>query len=115
MPYSAQTNPNWDSDGFQPLYVCSTKANNSQQNHPMSKHVQKKYFDEKGNFLVKPYRIIDLATIFDINRKTMRRWINQFPMELERKDGNYFSILQVEFMISKFGLPKKVNRDLIAC
>ncbi|MGC4036071.1 MAG: hypothetical protein QM764_08920 [Chitinophagaceae bacterium] len=74
----------------------------------MAKHVNKKYFDDNGNLIIKPYRIIDLATIFDVNRKTMCRWLNNYPEELGKKMGNYFSIKQVEFMIGQFGLPKKI-------
>lgn len=75
----------------------------------MAKHEPKKYFDEKGHLIIKPYRIIDLAAIFDVNRKTMRRWMNNFPGELGQREGKYFSINQVEFMIAQFGLPKRLN------
>lgn len=75
----------------------------------MAKHEPKKYFDEKGNLIIKPYRIIDLAAIFDVNRKTMRRWMSNFPSELGKPDGKYYSINQVEFMIAQFGLPRRVT------
>jgi hypothetical protein len=78
----------------------------------MAKHEPKKYFDHNENLIIKPYRIIDLAGIFDVNRKTMRRWMNNFPNELGKRDGKYFSISQVEFMIAQFGLPKKVYTGL---
>ena len=74
----------------------------------MAKHEPKNYYDTKGNLIIKPYRIIDLAAIFDVNRKTMRRWMNNFPGELHKREGKYFSINQVEFMIAQFGLPKKI-------
>lgn len=78
----------------------------------MAKHEPKKYFDEKGKLIIKPYRIIDLAAIFDVNRKTMRRWMSNFPGELGKRDGKYFSINQVEFMIAQFGLPRRIDMTI---
>lgn len=78
----------------------------------MAKHEPKKYFDEKGNLIIKPYRIIDLAAIFDVNRKTMRRWMNNLPSELGKPEGKYYSIRQVEFMIAQFGLPRRIDMSV---
>jgi hypothetical protein len=75
----------------------------------MAKHEPKKYFDDKGNLIIKPYRMIDLAAIFDVNRKTMKRWMSNFPNELGKREGKYFSINQVQFMIAQFGLPRRLN------
>lgn len=74
----------------------------------MAKHEAKKYYDEQGNLIIKPYRLKDLAAIFDVNAQTMKRWINKYPKELGAKDGKYYSVRQVEFMIGKYGLPRKV-------
>lgn len=75
----------------------------------MAKHKPKKYFDPSGNLIIKPYRLIDLAAIFDVNYRTMKRWMNNFPCELGNKEGKYYSIHQVQFMIGQFGLPRKVQ------
>jgi hypothetical protein len=68
---------------------------------------QKQYFDGHGNLLIKPYRLKDLVAIFDISQLTLKRWMGKYP-ELEKKDTTYYSIQQVEFMIEKFGLPRKI-------
>lgn len=75
----------------------------------MAKHQPKQYFDAAGNLIVKPYRLIDLAAIFDVNYKTMQRWMDKFPAELGERDGRYYSIQQVRFCIEKFGLPQKIT------
>jgi hypothetical protein len=75
----------------------------------MSKHAIKQYFDEQGNLIIKPYRLKDLAAIFDINTQTLKRWMSHHPHELSRKTGKFYSIKQVEFMITQFGLPKKLT------
>ncbi|SDW03950.1 hypothetical protein SAMN05444410_10188 [Hydrobacter penzbergensis] len=74
----------------------------------MSKHAIKEYFDEQGNLIIKPYRLKDLAAIFDINTQTLKRWMSRHPDELSCKTGKFYSINQVEFMIDQFGLPKKL-------
>lgn len=74
----------------------------------MAKHTEKQYFDVQGNLIIKPYRLKDLAAIFDINQLTLKRWMGRYPCELTEKDGKYYSIRQVEFMIEKFGLPRKI-------
>lgn len=74
----------------------------------MAKHQPKQYFDSAGNLIIKPYRLIDLAAIFDINYKTMKRWMEKYPNELGKRDGKYYSIEQVTFCIEKFGLPQKI-------
>jgi hypothetical protein len=79
----------------------------------MAKHEPKQYYDEKGNLIIKPYRLKDLAAIFDINAQTMKRWINKYPDELGNKDGKYYSVRQIDFLIEKFGLPRKVCVEMI--
>lgn len=74
----------------------------------MATHSPKQYFDVQGNLLIKPYRLKDLAAIFDINPQTLKRWIGKYPDDLGEKDGMYYSVKQVEFMIEQFGLPRKI-------
>jgi len=71
-------------------------------------HTKKQYYDTEGNLIVKPYRLSDLAAIFDVNRKTMRKWMDKYPDDLSIREGKYFSIRQVNFCLDKFGLPGKV-------
>lgn len=71
----------------------------------MGKHVVKIYFNEQGQLIIKPYRIADLAVIYDVNRKTMCKWMERFPEELKAREGKYFSVQQVRFIVDKFGLP----------
>ena len=74
----------------------------------MGQHAIKQYFDREGRFIIKPYLLKDLAAIFDINRQTLKRWMSRFPQELGQKHGKHYSVGQVEFMLGKFGTPKKV-------
>lgn len=76
----------------------------------MGRHTIKQYYDTEGNLIVKPYRLKDLVAIFDVNAKTLKRWMEKYPEELGTKErnGKYYSVNQVRFMIEKFGLPGKI-------
>ena len=67
----------------------------------------KVYFDEDGKLILKPYRLKDLAVIFDMNVQTLKKWVDEYP-EMQRKARRHYSIKQVEFLISKIGLPQKL-------
>jgi hypothetical protein len=71
----------------------------------MAQHKQKQYFDEEGRLFVQPYRIIDLCSIFGVDYKTLRSWIGPHEKEIGEKMGNYYTVIQVECMLAKFGRP----------
>jgi hypothetical protein len=74
----------------------------------MARHKTKEYFDAQGNLIIKPYRIKDLAAIFDVNQQTLKRWMSKHPRQLGKRDGRYYSVHQVNYMIEVFGLPHKI-------
>ncbi len=75
----------------------------------MAKHSTRRYFDEEGRLIIKPYYLRDLAAIYEVNYQTMRRWLDNFPQELGKKDGKRYSIFQVEFIVAQFGLPRRIG------
>lgn len=75
----------------------------------MATHKIKSFYDDEGSLIIKPYRLIDLAQIFDVNYRTFKRWISNIEKEMGKADGKYYSIKQVEYMIAQFGLPRKLN------
>lgn len=75
----------------------------------MSRKENKSYYDENGNMFIKPYQLIDLAKIFDVNYRTFKRWVNNIEKELGKPSGRYYSVAQVEYMIAQFGLPRKLD------
>ena len=78
----------------------------------MGKHTVKEYYDEQGRLIIKPYRLKDLAAIFDISQITLKRWIAGTADQFDRKGRKYYTVKQVELMVEKFGLPKKVYAGL---
>lgn len=69
----------------------------------------KKLYDEQGNLIIRPYRLMDLAAIYDVSTRTMRRWIDAKAAEYGKKEKKYFTIEQVKGIITALGLPQKFS------
>lgn len=72
----------------------------------MPKHAPKKYFDGSGNLIIKPYRMVDLLSIFDVDYRTLRKWLEACKEEIGERQGNYYNARQVTLIVQKFGLPR---------
>jgi hypothetical protein len=56
---------------------------------------------------IKPYSTKELASIYDVCDKTMKKWINPFVAEIGEKNGRYYSVAQVKIIFDKLGVPCK--------
>jgi hypothetical protein len=68
--------------------------------------------EEKPEFKlikIKRYKLIELAAIYEVNRKTFRGWLTKFKTDLGEREGHYYSIAQVKFIFSKLELPSYVK------
>ena len=70
---------------------------------------QKQLYDEQGYLIIRPYRLMDLAAIYDVSTRTMRRWIDAKAAEYGKKEKKYFTIEQVKGIITAIGLPQKIS------
>lgn len=69
----------------------------------------KTYYDEQGNLIIRPYRMKDLAAIYDVSTRTMRRWIDAKAPEHGKKTKMYFTIEQVKGITNAIGVPQKIS------
>jgi hypothetical protein len=69
---------------------------------------KKQFYDDQGNFILRPYRLKDLAVIYDVSTRTLRRWINDKAPQYGNKTKKYFSIEQVKGITSALGMPQKI-------
>lgn len=76
------------------------------------KQTDKVFYDENGKLIIKAYRLIDLAQIFGVNYRTFKRWVANIKSEVGKPDGRFYSVNQVEYMISQFGLPRKLDTSI---
>lgn len=56
---------------------------------------------------IKPYSTKELASIYDVCDKTMKKWIKPFMSEVGEKNGRYYSVAQVKIIFDKLGVPCK--------
>lgn len=79
------------------------------------KVVKRNYYDEEGNFIIRPYRLKDLAEVYNVCGRTVRRWINKLIPEIGPKHSKYFTVNEVVKIVNAIGLPqKKVNTKKVA-
>jgi hypothetical protein len=79
----------------------------------MANQSDKTYYDQNDKLIIKPYRLVDLSQIFDVNPKTFKRWLKNIEKEIGKPEGRFYSVNQVEYMIAQFGLPRKLDTSLL--
>lgn len=69
----------------------------------------KSYYDQDGKLIIRPYRMKDLAAIYNVSGATIRRWMIDVVPGVVRKQGKYFSIYEVTTIVEALGIPYKIN------
>lgn len=69
---------------------------------------EKIYFTEEGSVIVRPYMLQDLAAIYEVSSKTMRRWLNELAPHDGKKTKKFFTALQVSAIIKALGNPSSI-------
>ena len=57
---------------------------------------------------VKAYSLSELAGIYKISNKCMKRWLKPHQDLIGKREGRYFTVLQVRIIFDKLGLPGKI-------
>ena len=68
----------------------------------------KPYYDEQGHLMIRPYRMKDLAAIYSVSTKTMKRWIDTKAPAHSNKTKMFFTIEQVTGIFTALGVPQKI-------
>ena len=55
--------------------------------------------------MVKPYNLKELSILYGISKNTFMRWLLPFENLVGSKIGSYYTVLQVETIFFKLGLP----------
>ena len=64
---------------------------------------------KKNTIQLKPYSLGELAKIYTVCDRTMKKWIKPFEQEVGEKNGRYYSISQVKIIFDKLGLPSEIE------
>jgi transposase len=57
---------------------------------------------------IRPYSTKELSGIYGVSDKTLRKWMKPFTDEIGKKQGRYYTVLQVEIIFNKLGMPYKL-------
>lgn len=60
---------------------------------------------------IRPYTVLDLAKMYEVSDKTMKKWIKPFEDEVGTKNGYFYSIAQVQMIFQKLGAPGELSYD----
>jgi hypothetical protein len=58
---------------------------------------------------IRPYSAKEIADIYGVCDKTVKKWIKPFSEQVGEKHGRYYNVAQVKIIFEKLGLPCKVN------
>ncbi|HUC83476.1 MAG TPA: hypothetical protein VMR70_21365 [Flavisolibacter sp.] len=59
----------------------------------------------KNTVIVKPYTVLELARLYGISDRTMKKWLVPFEAEIGSKVGYFYTIAQVQIIFQKLGTP----------
>ena len=65
----------------------------------------------QNSFQLRAYTLSELASIYGICNRTMRKWIKPFSEQIGPRQGHYYSVAQVKIIIDKLGLPASIPLD----
>lgn len=64
-----------------------------------------------GSITARPCSVKDLTMVYGVSYKTMRSWLIPFSKEIGMRNTYLFTILQVEIIFKKLGMPKFYDFD----
>ena len=65
----------------------------------------------KKTLSLKPYTVLELARLYGISDRTMKKWIRPFETEVGTKIGHFYTVAQVRVILEHLGIPGEVEID----
>ena len=62
----------------------------------------------KNSIPIKPYTVLELARLYGISDRTMKKWLRPFESEVGEKLGYFYNIAQVKIIFKKLGTPAEL-------
>lgn len=60
---------------------------------------------KKKYILLKPYAPWEIADIYDVDRRTLNKWLEPFLIEIGPRQGRFYTIAQVKVIFTKLSIP----------
>ena len=64
---------------------------------------------KKNSISLKPYSISELARIYGVDPRTLKKWLSPFQKELGNRQGRFYQIPQVKIIFDKLSLPSEIS------
>jgi hypothetical protein len=64
---------------------------------------------EKRQIEIRPYTLRELASIYGVCSRTLKKWMEPFLTEIGEKKGRYFTITQVKIVFKMLSTPSWVE------
>ncbi len=61
--------------------------------------------------VIKPYNTLELCRIYGVTDKTFAKWLTPFLDEIGPKNGRFYTVVQVEIIFLKLGLPYRIKEN----
>lgn len=58
-----------------------------------------------GNIPLKPYTMKELALMYGVCKRTLKKWLQPYEQEIGDHNGRFLTIVQVKIVFTKLGLP----------
>jgi uncharacterized protein YjcR len=60
---------------------------------------------------IRPYSAKELADIYGVCDKTIKKWIRPFSIQVGEKQGRYYNVAQVKIIFERLGVPCKMTEQ----
>lgn len=60
---------------------------------------------------IKPYSTKELASIYGVCDKTLKKWLLPFTEAIGKKQGRYYNVAQVKTVFDKLGVPNILQEE----
>ena len=64
---------------------------------------------ESTQIKLKPYSMTELARIYGVDPRTLKKWLVPFENEIGIKQGRFYQIPQVKLIFDKLSLPTNLT------
>ena len=61
---------------------------------------------ENQHVHIKPYSMKELAVLYEVSPRTLRRWMTRIKPDIGERIGHYYMITQVTIIFDKLGVPR---------
>lgn len=60
---------------------------------------------------IHPMGLSELASIYNVHRHTMRKWIKKISDKVGKREGKLYSVAQLTIIFEKLGFPYYINLE----